>query len=60
MSIDELKALLKEKAAEKTLYEEDDADLYGSCGGNIDDAYTIGCTDGEISYARELLSLLEA
>ncbi len=28
-------------------------------GGNIDDAYQIGVTDGEISFARDLMEILK-
>lgn len=33
----------------------DDFDLYGCCGGNIDDAYSLGCDEGEIMLAKEII-----
>lgn len=28
-------------------------------GGNFDDCYQLGCSDGEINFARELMTILE-
>lgn len=35
---------------------DDDFDLYGACGGNIDDAYEMGSSHGSCALAREVLS----
>ena len=51
--------LVKKKAEEEACFDKDDFTADGYSGGNFDDAYSIGCSDGEISFARELLALLE-
>lgn len=33
-------------------------DVYGYSGGNIDDAYSIGCEYGESNLAKEILKLI--
>ncbi len=39
--------------------EEENAVIDDWAGGNVDDAYYTGVRDGEISFARDLLTLLE-
>jgi hypothetical protein len=60
MNIEEKYKLLVEKitkrAEQNIRREEEDFDLYSYCGGNYDDAYSIGVRDGEIQFARDLLS----
>lgn len=34
-------------------------DLYGWCGGNFDDAYTMGVDDGEVMLAQSLAAILD-
>ena len=54
----ELIEKLKIQARQLTLYDEEEYDLFGSCGGNYDDAYNIGQSDGETSMARMILTSL--
>jgi hypothetical protein len=54
----ELIEKLKIQARQLTLYDEEEYDLLGSCGGNYDDAYNIGQSDGETSMARMILTSL--
>lgn len=59
----ELLALLvniREVAARKSIYDSGEhVDLYDYHGGNYDDAFSVGCTEGEIQFARELLAYIE-
>ena len=56
--MDELLAYLRKRAAETASWEEE-YDLYSRAGGNIDDAYEIGVSDGEIEMARYILKRLD-
>jgi hypothetical protein len=47
---------LKIQAGQTTVYDDSEPDLYGLCGGNYDDAYSIGHLDGETSLARMILT----
>jgi hypothetical protein len=50
------------KLAKETVFGEDDDDddavVYDYCGGNVDDAYSMGQSDGEISMARDILTAI--
>lgn len=50
---------IKEKAENTACIDNDDFNIDGYAGGNIDDAYSLGCDDGEILFARELLAMVE-
>lgn len=50
-----LKIELQEVAHKKCGSDNTDFDIYGSCGGNYDDAYDLGSNDGKILLARRLL-----
>ena len=52
---DEMRIMLEELAAQNTWLDDDDMDLYGMCGGNIEDSYGSGIQDGRVLLARELL-----
>lgn len=54
----ELIEMLKIQARQSMLYDDSGPDLYGSCGGNYDDAYNIGQSNGETSLARMILTSL--
>lgn len=49
-------------AKDKTIYDNEDEDedvvIDDFAGGNVDDAYNIGRSDGEIYLAREILASL--
>jgi hypothetical protein len=49
---------IEEAACDQT-YDQEDFDIQGRSGGNIDDAYEIGRTDGAISFARFLLKMIQ-
>jgi hypothetical protein len=53
---------IKETAAKEALGDDEDEDssVYDCCGGNIDDAYSAGCEDGEVIFARQLLEMIKA
>lgn len=53
--IDELKSYLKSLAARKAWNDDPEFMAIEYAGGNIDDAYYGGRSDGEIAMARELL-----
>ena len=57
--MDELIAKLKALAAQTAATDNDDFSAYDHSGGNFDDAYDMGCEDGEIALARELLPMVE-
>jgi len=60
MSIAEKLAVrIKEMAEKKARLDNDDFNINDWSGGNIDDAYSMGCDDGEILFARELLAMIE-
>jgi hypothetical protein len=48
------------KLAKEAVFGEDDEDaiVYDHCGGNVDDAYGMGQSDGEISMARDILAAI--
>jgi hypothetical protein len=57
---DETIAQLKQ-TARKSTYEdnaEEDDIIYDWCGGNVDDAFEMGITQGEVDMARMILSEL--
>ena len=57
--VDELIAKLKSIGSKRCLGDDGvDRDIIDVCGGNFDDAYSIGIDDGERFYARELLNFL--
>lgn len=51
---------LKKLAATDCSFDNEDFNAYDYSGGNYDDAYYMGSTDGEISLAREILADMEA
>lgn len=57
--IEEMIKKIKEKAEKTACTDNDDFNIDGYAGGNIDDAYSLGCDDGEILFARELLEMIE-
>lgn len=50
---------IKETASKKAKIDREDFEPDDCAAGNIDDAYYGGSEDGEILFARELLSLIE-
>jgi hypothetical protein len=46
---------LKTYAQKKALYDNEMFMVDDYAGGNIDDAYSMGCDDGEIGLARDIL-----
>lgn len=55
--MDKIIELIKKKAAEDRCGDEEDFCTIDY--GNYDDAYQVGVSDGEISFARELLKLVK-
>lgn len=53
--MEDLKKYLQELSSKDAAIESEDFSAYDASGGNFDDAYSIGVSDGEISLARELL-----
>ena len=49
---------LKKLAFTEAACDYEDFNPYDVSGGNFDDAYYAGCTDGEILLAREVLKAL--
>jgi len=58
MNIENIKLKLQEYANKKAGSDNKDFEIYDCCGGNYDDAYYMGCQDGEICLAREILAEL--
>ena len=58
--MNDLATLLKEKALQSARCDSFSADFcpYDIAGGHADDTYDAGVSDGEILFARELLSKL--
>lgn len=56
--MDELIAKLTEMAAKKVASDSEDFSACDYSGGNYDDAYDLGVSDGEIILAREILPAL--
>jgi hypothetical protein len=55
----ELLETIRRIAAKKSIYDSGEyVDLYDYHGGNYDDAFSVGCTEGEIQFARELLAII--
>lgn len=57
--MDELIAKLKVLAVKTAATDNDDFSAYDYSGGQPDDAYEMGCEDGEIALAREILPMVE-
>ena len=57
--MDELIAKLKELAIQTAASDDEDFNANDHSGGNFDDAYDMGCEDGEIMLARKLLPVVE-
>ena len=52
---------IREIASKQTDIETDEYfNIYDACGGNFDDAYYIGIQEGQIIFARQLLSMMES
>jgi hypothetical protein len=60
MNIEEKYKLLVEKitkqAEKESCFDDENFNAYEFSSGNYDDAYSIGVRDGEIQFARNLLS----
>ena len=56
--MNEIKEKLKELAEKGSHLDEEGFSVFDWSGGNIDDAYSMGLDDGEISLARELLKMI--
>jgi len=54
--VEDLINYLKTVAAKERAQDDEDFNPYDVSGGNFDDAFYTGCSDGEIDLARELLS----
>lgn len=39
--------------------DEENFDIQGACGGNFDDAYSLGVDDGYTLFARELMKIIK-
>ena len=50
---------IKEVAARKLRSNDPDFNVDAWAGGNIDDAFDLGLTDGERMFAQELLEMIE-
>lgn len=60
MTIEELKAYLIEKTkGQALLSEQDDFNPNDASGGNFDDAYQLGCDDGELIAWRDILEMIK-
>lgn len=57
--MDELIAKLKALAGKKAGTDKKGFNAYDYSGGKCDDAYDMGCEDGEIALAREILPMVE-
>ena len=53
-----IKKRLIEVARRESLFDNEKYSIFEESGGNVDDAYSLGLEDGEISLARELLNLI--
>ncbi len=56
--MEEIKKELQELSTRKTWEDEEEFDVNGFSGGNIDDAYYGGQKDGETNLAKRLLEIL--
>lgn len=57
--MDELIAKLKALASQTAGTDKEGFNAYDYSGGKCDDAYDMGCEDGEIALAREILPMVE-
>lgn len=46
-------------AAKSADWENDEFEVYGYCGGNVDDAYERGEEQGEIQMARVIVAIID-
>lgn len=51
--------MIREAAAKRASSDTEDFMVDDFAGGNVDDAYEMGLSDGEIAFARALLAELE-
>ena len=56
----QVKIKLNALAAKKAHTDDPDFMVYDWSGGNIDDAYALGSSDGEVILARELKDTLDS
>jgi hypothetical protein len=54
--LQELREYLETLAKKSISSDDDEFNAYDDSGGNFDDAYNMGCEDGETLLARELLA----
>jgi hypothetical protein len=59
MTMDELIAKLKALVGKRAGFDNEEFNAMDASGGNYDDAYDMGCKDGEIALAREILPMVE-
>jgi hypothetical protein len=57
--MEKLLEVLRAKAIQTANFDDEEFFVDDWAGGNIDDAYTLGSSDGEIAFARQLIEILE-
>lgn len=57
--MDTLIAKLKALSVKKAGFDNKKFNAMAASGGNYDDAYDMGCEDGKIALAREILPMVE-
>lgn len=50
---------IKEMAAKELATDDEDFEVDDCAGGNIDDAFSSGYEEGQISFARQLLEMIK-
>jgi hypothetical protein len=56
--INKLIEAIEKNTSRRTLSDNDDY-VYEACGGNFDDAYSLGREDGITDFSRDLMNILE-
>jgi len=56
--MEKLREKLEKLSKKETVGDNEDFNAYDYSGGNYDDAYNLGYSDGEIFLARELLEMI--
>lgn len=58
-ALQHLLSRIKEVAARASITDDEEFNAYDYCGGNYDDAFAAGVTEGETLFAQELQEFLD-
>lgn len=58
--MEDIISMIKSVAEQDAPYDNEEFSIYESAGGDIDDAFELGCSQGKVNFARKLLKMLDS